>query len=245
MALATKNRIIAGVVASIGAILLAIIQFGPAWLPYLKETFFDSEKSVKAKDSKKLNYYITNIILENIDSAKPGEPNIRAYFHITAEVETSKTQDLYYEDRVKTGGAIEYIKSIPSHTVLNPTQWPENPTYLEYRINPLKSGLTKFDVNGIGSLKIFLDKNKAKFGPHIPENTDFALMTVDFSRLKDFDLPSDFSAQVEGRDADGSLQYGTGPAQLRNWYKVNKTVTIIARNLPKGSSLLFIWGEPI
>lgn len=245
MVLATKNQIITGAIASIGAILLVIIQFGPAWLPHIKELFSGTEKSVSVKDFKRLNYYFANIIFENISGAEPGEPNVRAYFHVTAEVETSKTEDLYYQDRVKSGGAVEYIKSIPNHTVLNPTQWPENPTYLEYRINPFKSGLTKFDVNGIGSLKIFLDKDKAKFGPHIPENTDFALMSVDFSRLKGFELPSDFSAQVEGRDASGSLQYGAGPAQVRNWYKVNKTVTVIARNLPKDSSLLLIWGDAI
>ena len=241
----TRNRIIAGAVGTIGAAILAVIQFGPAWLPPIKELFIDTQKPTVTKQFKRLNYYIAHITFENIEGAKPGQPNIRAYFNVTAEVEASRTEDLYYLDRVQTGGAVEYIKSIPNHIVLNPTQWPDNPTLLEYRINPFKSGLTKFDVNGIGSIRIFLNKDKAKFGPHIPENTDFALMTVDFSRLKGFELPSDFSAQVEGRDSSGSLQYGAGPAQVRNWYKINKTVTVIARNLPKDSSLLLLWGSAI
>mgnify|MGYP003604403982 CR=1 FL=1 len=237
---AAAASIIGVSITAIAGLLVAIVQFGPAWKPVVREWLVDGGPT-----GKKLNYYIAHATLEPIPNAQQGHANVRVLYNVTAEMFSEKEENLYYSDRIKSGFGIEYAKSIPDLQILNSTQFPANPTLLEFRIDPLKSGVNKFDFNGIAKINILLNQERGKFGPHIPLNTDIATMTVDFSQLPNFQLPADISAQVEGRDKRGSLQYGTGPAIIRNWFKVNKTITIIARNLSEDSSLLLVWGEPI
>ena len=105
---------------------------------------------------------------------------------LSIEVKSNKPSDLYYQDRIKADGGIDYLKTIPDHQIINKTQYPDNPTLLEFRIDPADDKKDKFDANGIARINIRINQERGKFGPHIPYDTDLAIMTVDFSRLELF-----------------------------------------------------------
>ena len=223
---------------TISAIVVAILQYGPTWKPLLRESIQDGGPT-----GKKLNYYIAHLTLDDVPGAAANQPNVSITFNIATSVYADDSRELFYKDRIQAGGGIEYAKSVPPLQILNPTQYPASPTLLEFRINPIVPNQKKFELVGIASVKVLLTPDKGKFGPHLPLNTDLAMVTVDCSHLTNFHFPQSISACMEGRDQQGGLQYGVAPVIFHNWMDTNKTMNIVARDLPVDSSLIFHWGK--
>ena len=231
-----------GFLALIGLLIplaIALVQYGPTWKEFMRDSLQDGGPT-----GRKLSYYIAYLTLEDIPDAIADQPNVRLIYNVSAQMYANDSAKLFYTDRIQASKGIDYAKSSPPLTILNTTQYPDNNrALLEFRIDPVERNLKKFEFDGIASMKILLEAEKGKFGPHIPINADMVSLRVDFSRLTKFQIPKDISARVEGRNQQGGLQYNVRPVITNNWMKDNKTFSVVATNLPDDSSVVLVWGD--
>ena len=73
-----------------------------------------------------------------------------------------KGQKASFEGRVKTGGRIISFGTIPRADILNPEQYPANPTLVEYRINPASSKDTQLQAQGEALIETKFSASKGK-----------------------------------------------------------------------------------
>lgn len=165
----------------------------------------------------------------------------RLAFRNSVLVVAPKGQDVSYEDRVKTSGRIVEFNTSPRADILNPEQFPGNPTYVEYRIRPSSPEDRQLEAKGEAVIERAFSAKSGKVGPHLPYFTEYAVFVLDTNSLG-FKIESQIEPKIETRRQDGSLVSGYVNPRL-NVFEDGRVFVITARNLAAGSSLYVTWGK--
>jgi hypothetical protein len=187
-----------------------------------------------------LRSYFTYISLEPMK--KPTDSaNCHITYHVALRFEVPEGEQAIYRDRIKSGGGGTNLISVPSYTVLNPNQWPGNPTLLEFSIQPKQIQDRSLDIEAVATLDTKVTLERAKIGPHLPYRTEYVVVIVDYSRMGFKTAPSLIRGEVETLEQGGVSQTGTLAPVTHSWQ--NGTVTLVGRNLPAESHILLVWGN--
>lgn len=143
-----------------------------------------------------------------------------------------------YKDRAKALGGVIRIDARPGYRILNPEQYSDNKTYLEYVIEPLnKSSILKGEVELI--IRNSMTKENGKIGLHLPYFTKHVTLLIDFSHL-DFYPTSQPKVQIEAITPNGTLQSGAVEPRTLSW-NGGHLIMLISENIPEKSSLILRW----
>lgn len=111
---------------------VAIATLGCFWV--LQPTAFGRSPWESASSGQRLRHYMAYVSVEGEQgSCAAGKCILRYYVSGLTEAASGHVR---YIDRIKTAGRIVSLNSKPRSTILNPEQWPANPTFLEYAIEP-------------------------------------------------------------------------------------------------------------
>ena len=162
-------------------------------------------------------------------------------FFISGEYRTPSFVEAKYIDRIKTSGRIEKFRSVPPYKILNPEQYPRNPTYLEFAIDPTRP--SDRIIQGQAEVTIInkLTPEAGKVATHLPYDTRKASMIVDFRALK-FQIMRQLSARIETVHTDGIQRTGVIDPVRRDFAN-GLVVSVSGKDIPAGSSLVLVWGE--
>ena len=184
------------------------------------------------------NYYAYASIEGNLKTCKKGRCRIR--HHIVGSFEAPAGKTARFEDRLKTGGEIEFFRTVPAFVNLIPDQYPANKTYLEFAIDAPDGGALLQAQAELWILKtVTPEEGKAAY--HLPYATDLAMLTVDLSHMG-FDPRYSVKGTIEAPDANGVTQRDLLPVSVTHWNN-NKVVIVEGRNLPANSNLIVYWDE--
>jgi len=186
-----------------------------------------------------LRSYFAYISLEPIANPTTSA-NCHITYHVALRFEVPEGQQAVYQDRIKSGGGGTALISVPSHTVLNPNQWPGNSTLLEFSIQPKRKDDRYLDIEAVATLDTKVTPERAKIGPHLPYSTEHVVVIVDYSRMG-FTPSSLMRGEIETLEQGGVSQVGTLAPVTHFWQ--NSTVTLVGRNLPAKSHILLTWGN--
>lgn len=165
----------------------------------------------------------------------------RISFHQSILLTSPKGQVARYEDRVKAGGRIISFNTIPMPVILNPEQYPANPTLVEYRINPASDDDRLLQAQGEAIIETAITANNGKVGPHIPYDTDSVTFILDLRTLK-FKLSNILEPKIETKRSDGVLASGyRSPAM--SVFENGQVIVLTAANVPADSSVYLKWGN--
>ena len=159
----------------------------------------------------------------------------------TATVKTTDGSEAKFVGRIKAKTQIIKLVTTPRYTILNPEQYPENPTLLEFAIPPLKKTDTVLQAHGEALIENEYTPERGKIGPFLPYYAENVVVVVDLRGL-DFTLKSNLQARIEARRADGTSVSGHIEPKLR-LFADGRVAVISAQNLPAQSSVLLFWGE--
>lgn len=162
-------------------------------------------------------------------------------FRDSALVLAPKGLDVSYEDRVKTSGKIVSFNTIPRADILNPEQYPANPTYIEYRIRPASTEDQQLEAKGEVVIEKSFSATSGKVGPHLPYFTEYAVLVLDLRSLG-FKIQSQVEPKIETRRSDGSLVSGYLNPRM-NVFEDGRVFVVTATNVAAGSSLYVSWGQ--
>jgi hypothetical protein len=165
----------------------------------------------------------------------------RLAFRDSALVLAPKGQDVSYEGRVKTSGKIVSFSTSPRADILNPEQYPANPTYLEFRIRPASPEDRQLEAKGEAVIEREFSPTNGKVGPHLPYSTEYAVFVLDLRALG-FKIQSQVEPKIETRRSDGSLVSGYINPRL-SIFEDGRIFVITATNVAAGSSLYVSWGQ--
>ena len=165
----------------------------------------------------------------------------RLAFRDSAFIVAPNGQDVSYESRVKTAGKIVSFNTTPRADILNPEQYPANPTYLEFRIRSASPSDRHLQAQGEAVIENSFSATKGKVGPHLPYFTEYAVFVLDLRAL-DFKLQAQVEPKIETRRQDGSLVSGYITPRL-NVFENGKVFVVTATNVDAGSSLYVSWGQ--
>jgi hypothetical protein len=165
----------------------------------------------------------------------------RLSFRDSAMVLAPKGQDVSYEGRVKTAGRIVFFNTTPRADILNPEQYPANPTYVEFRIRPASSTDRQLQAQGEAVIENTFSATKGKVGPHLPYFTEYAVFVLDLRALN-FKIQAQVEPKIETRRQDGSLVSGYVVPRI-NVFEDGKVFVVTATNVDAGSSLYVSWGQ--
>ena len=162
-------------------------------------------------------------------------------FRDSALVLAPKGKDVSYEGRAKTGGRIISFETIPRATILNPEQYPGNPTYLEFRIPPASSGDRQLRAQGEIVIETKFSALKGKVGPHLPYLTDYVVVVIDMRALN-FKIQAQVEPKLEIKREDGSQVSGYDVPRL-NVFEDGKVFVLTAKDVEANSSVYISWGK--
>lgn len=165
----------------------------------------------------------------------------RLSFRNSAFVVAPQGQDVSYEDRVKTAGRILSFSTTPRADILNPEQYPGNPTYVEFRIRPASPDDRHLQAQGEAVIENTFSASKGKVGPHFPYFTEYAVFVLDLRAL-DFKLQAQVEPKIETRRKDGSLVSGYIVPRM-SVFEGGKVFVLTATDVAAGSSLYVSWGQ--
>lgn len=165
----------------------------------------------------------------------------RLSFRDSAFVLAPKGEDVSYEGRAKTAGRIVSFSTTPRADILNPEQYPSNPTYVEFRIRPASPDDRQLQAQGEVVIENTFSATKGKVGPHLPYFTEYAVFVLDLRAL-DFKLQAQVEPKIETRRHDGSLVSGYVTPRM-NVFENGKVFVITAANVAAGSSVYVSWGQ--
>lgn len=165
----------------------------------------------------------------------------RLSFRDSAFVLAPKGQDASYEGRVKTAGRIVSFSTTPRADILNPEQYPANPTYVEFRIRPANAADRELQAQGEAVIENTFSATKGKVGPHLPYFTEYAVFVLDLRALN-FKIQAQVEPKIETRRQDGSLVSGYVVPRM-NVFENGKVFVVTATNMDAGSSLYVSWGQ--
>lgn len=165
----------------------------------------------------------------------------RLAFRDSALVLAPKGQDVSYEGRVKTSGKIVAFSTSPRADILNPEQYPSNPTYVEFRIRPASAEDRQLEAKGEAVIERAFSAKSGKVGPHLPYFTEYAVFVLDLRSLG-FKIEAQVEPKVETRRSDGSLVSGYVNPRL-NVFEDGRVFVLAATNVAAGSSLYVSWGQ--
>lgn len=184
-------------------------------------------------------YSSTVTIVGSKDECQAGKCIIT--FRDAAFLVAGRNQDAIYEGRAKTSGRIISIKSEPPLEILNPNQYPGNPTYVQFRIQPSTDDKHVLQASGELIIEQKVTPQGGKIGPHFPYYTEYVVFTLDLRGLG-FELKDPIEVKIESQTADGRLVSGYFFPRI-NYYEKGKVIMITARGLPAGSSIYAAWGR--
>jgi hypothetical protein len=165
----------------------------------------------------------------------------RLEYFSSGEFRTPWPTEARYVGRIKTSGRIDKFRSIPPFDVLNPEQYPNNPTYLEFAISPRPGSERALRAQTDLTITKTLLAAQGKVGAHLPYFAKKATMIVDFRTLG-FTVTKQLSARLE--TAGGGGVQRTGLVDPVRWdFAEGKVVSVTATNIPANSSLVLVWGE--
>lgn len=165
----------------------------------------------------------------------------RLAFRDSALVLAPKGQDVSYEGRVKTSGKIVAFSTSPRADILNPEQYPANPTYVEFRIRPASPEDRQLEAKGEVVVERTRSATNGKVGPHLPYFTEYAVFVLDLKPLG-FKIQAQVEPKIETRRSDGSLVSGYINPRL-NVFEDGRVFVVTATNVAPGSSLYVLWGS--
>jgi len=188
-----------------------------------------------------------------------SEPTVRVYFdyitlapdptdstnchvthHVALRFEVPEGQQAVYRGRIKTNGPTE-LDSNPSCEVLNWNQWKGDPTYLDFSIEEKPQPGSSLDIEAAAYEDTKVTLEGAKIGSHLPYRTEYAVVIIDYSRMKFKEPPGDIRGQLEFRGPRGETR--TENLTPLSHPKVgDDTVTLMRRNMPADSSIILRWG---
>ncbi|MGE3916816.1 MAG: hypothetical protein AB7F78_14085 [Hyphomicrobiaceae bacterium] len=212
------------------------------WLIYLSgadglRRIWDAEVFIDR--SKNIRYYSSHVVLSGTEE-ECRQTRCRISYHDTAFLSGPKGADLSYEGRAMTSGRIISMKTNPPHEIMNPNQWPDNPTVLMFRIPPASAGDRVLQIAGELQAEATFSAESGKVGPHFPYDTRYAVFLLDIRGLR-FELKN-LEAQIEVRRDDGKLVAGYSSPKL-TILEDGKLILATASNLVAGSSLYVKWGK--
>ena len=162
-------------------------------------------------------------------------------FRDSALVLAPKGKDVSYEGRAKTSGRIISFETIPRATILNPEQYPGNPTYLEFKIPPAASGDRQLRAQGEIVIEAKFSAVKGKVGPHLPYLTDYVVVVFDMRALT-FKIQAQVEPKLEIKREDGSQVSGYDVPRL-NVFEDGKVFVLTAKDVEANSSVYISWGK--
>jgi Putative serine esterase (DUF676) len=162
-------------------------------------------------------------------------------FHESAFVVAPRGQEATYEGRAKTSGRIISIQSEPPLDILNPNQFPGNPTYVQFRIRPSTDDRQVLQASGELIIQQKVTASGGKIGPHFPYYAESVVFMIDLRNLA-FDLKSPIEIKIESQSTDGRLLPGYFSPKI-NYYENGKFMVITARGMPAESSIYAVWGN--
>lgn len=234
--------------AIIGTVIILSVL---AWLIYSNNSDKDKADSKAVLTEPTLRSYFAYITLAPIattgsppPAASPPPkvpPNCHVTYHVALRFEVPEGQQAVYIDRIKSGGAGTWLDSNPSHTVLNPNQWPGNSTLLEFKIEEKQQPSRFLDIEAVAFLDTVVTRERAKVGPHLPYRTEYVVVVVDYSRMKFSSPPSDIWGQLEFLGPDG-ISETKNVAVVSHPEAKDSTITLVGRDLPAKSHILIRWG---
>lgn len=162
-------------------------------------------------------------------------------FRDSALVLAPKGKDVSYESRAKTGGRIVSFETIPRAIILNPEQYPANPTYLEFRIPPASNEARQLRAQGEIIIETKFSAARGKVGPYLPYYTDYVVVVVDMRALG-FKIQAQVEPKLEIKRPDGSQVSGYDVPRL-NVFEDGKVYVLTATDVPANSSVYISWGK--
>ncbi len=182
-------------------------------------------------------YYTAYVSVEgDEETCAKGECALR--YKVAGLFRAAAGKKARYVDRVKTNGRIESLVTVPAHVVLNPGQYPANPTYMEFAI-PAQSNTVEPRAELV--LRKSMTPQVGKIGLHLPYRTKALSVMVDLTRLG-FQPNGQISASTEVLRDDGVSDAGSDLAFKS--FQNGKFLITTARELPPRTSIVIKWGEP-
>jgi hypothetical protein len=197
----------------------------------------DAELSRLAK--KRVSSYFSYVTISGTE-ADCVAGRCRLVFRDSALILAPKGEDASYEGRVKTSGRIVAFSTSPRADILNPEQYPANPTYVEFRIRAASPDDRQLEAKGEAVIERAFSPTSGKVGPHLPYFTEYAVFVLDLRSLG-FKIQSQVEPKIETRRSDGSLISGYVNPRL-NVFEDGKVFVVTATNVAAGSSLYVSWG---
>lgn len=215
----------------VGALVFALGLFG---------AFKVDSVAIEKLATKRLASYFSYITISGAESdCESGKCLLT--FRDSTLVLAPKGTEASYEGRVKTGGRITSFSTIPRAEILNPEQFPANPTLAEFRIRPARSSDTQLQAQGEAVIETKFSAAAGKVGPHLPYSTDYVVVVVDM-RAMQFSLRSQIVPKIETRREDGTQISGYVTPTM-NVFEGGKVVVLTAREVAAGSSVYITWGQ--
>lgn len=198
------------------------------------------EGAQQAFSKQRLRHYTAYISVEGDgDACLAGRCILRYY--ISGLLEAPPGANLRYVDRAKTAGKILSLVSKPRATILNPEQWPANPTYLEYAIDPPSPDDKQMRVHAEFVLEKRMGSEEGKIGLHVADECDDLTVIVDF-RKAGFKPTRIVQPQIEARAQNGVAQTGLVAPIMTVWNDDN-ILMLLASDLKAESSVVLQWGN--
>jgi hypothetical protein len=188
---------------------------------------------------KTLKYYSSYVTLAGT-SEECRRAKCRITYHDSAFLVGPRGAELSYEGRAMTSGRILSMRTSPPYEVMNPNQWPDNPTVLMFKISPASRKDRILQATGELLAEATFSSESGKVGPHLPYDARYVVFVLDLRGLG-FELRN-LEPQIETRRYDGKLLAGYASPRM-TLLENGKIVVVTASNLPAGSSVYVKWGQ--
>lgn len=142
------------------------------------------------------------------------------------------------KDRIKTAGAVTRIDIRPKTTILNPLEWPDNPTYAQYAVS-FGDAPVRTRAHGEVILTTPVTNQEGKIGAHTPYYAQELSMVID---LRPAGLrPAGQVSAFVAASVDGVLDRTNHEVDLSTWAN-GQVIMAFAAGIPKDASLIVTWG---
>jgi TIR domain len=211
-----------------------------AWLLYVNNAEKRKAASTSHLSEPTLRTYFDYITLQP-RLGPIGSTNCHVTHHVALRFEVPEGQQAIYQGRIQSLGRTE-LDSNPSCDVLNWNQWYGNPTFLKFSIEEKPQPGSILDIEAVAYEDTDVALEQAKIGSHLPYRTEYAVVIIDYSRMKFGTPPNDIRGQLEFRGPDGRDQTENLSPVLHPKVQ-DSTVTLMRHNLPAESSIILRWGD--